>query len=60
MELRQQIENEIKEEIRAKQREYKKEWRVKNKDKIKKHNENYILRKAAALLAEREGVNIDE
>ena len=53
-ELREQIEKEIREEIKAKQREYKKEWRAKNPDKVRKHNENYILRKAVAIAAERE------
>ena len=64
MELREQIENEIreqiKEEVRAKQRAYKKEWRKKNADKIKKNNEDFIIRKAAALLAERERGELNE
>lgn len=49
-----EIEQEIKDEMRKKQREYKRQWRAKNADKIRKHNEDFIIRKAAKLLAERE------
>ena len=34
--------------LRAK-REYLKEWRAKNKDKVKQHNHNYWAKKAAEL-----------
>ena len=33
-------------EARAKRNAYMKEWREKNKDKVKKHQENYWERKA--------------
>ena len=40
------IDNDIKKEINAAQREYYKEWRAKNKDKVKKYNDNYWTKKA--------------
>ena len=43
------IEQEIREEIRAAQRAYKKEWRRKNPDKVKASNERYWLKKAAQI-----------
>lgn len=45
--IREEIEFEIKEQIRERQRAYKREWRKKNPDKIKAANERYWLKKAA-------------
>jgi hypothetical protein len=36
-------------------RKYYREWRAKNKDKVKKYNEQRWIRKAEKLAAEREG-----
>ena len=36
----------MKELIREEKTNYFKEWRAKNKDKVKKHNENYWKRRA--------------
>ena len=44
--IRAEIEFEIKEQIRERQRAYKREWRKKNPDKIKAANERYWLKKA--------------
>ncbi len=38
-----------KEDRNAAQRVYYKEWRAKNKDKVKKHNENFWAKKAAEM-----------
>ena len=40
-EERAMIEAEIMEQLRAKQREYKREWRKQNPDKVKAANERY-------------------
>lgn len=48
---REEIELEVREEIRAAQREYKREWRKKNPDKVKANNERFYLKKAAELKA---------
>ena len=39
------IEAEVREQIRAAQRAYKREWRAKNKDKVKASNDRYWLKK---------------
>ncbi len=41
---------EILREIREERRKYKAEWRKKNPDKVKAHNERYWLKKAEALM----------
>ena len=35
-------------------RAYQREWRAKNRDKVKKNNENYWMRRAGRLLEERQ------
>lgn len=50
----EQIRQEVLEQIRAKNREYMRQWRAKNKDKIKANNERYILKKAESLKANTE------
>lgn len=48
-------------EIRQLKREYEKQWRAKNKDKVKAKNQRYWRKKAAALAAEQSnGGNNDE
>lgn len=44
-----------KEEIKKARREYKKEWRKNNPDKVKAANERYWLKKAAEKRAKEEG-----
>ena len=39
-------------------RAYQKEWRAKNKDKVKKHNENYWLRRARKLREKQQEVGV--
>ena len=46
---RNAIREDILAEIRKANREYKKEWRKKNPDKVKAANERYWLKKAKAL-----------
>ena len=45
-------EQEIKEAVRKVQREYKREWRAKNKDKIKAANERYWRKKTMQRLTQ--------
>lgn len=40
-------------EIREANRQYKKEWRRRNPDKVKASNERFYLKKAAILLEEK-------
>ena len=47
----EQIRQEVLEQIRAKNREYMRKWRAKNKDRVKASNERYILKKAESLKA---------
>lgn len=46
-----------KEEIRKARREYKKEWRKNNPDKVKAATERFYLKKAAEKRANEEGRN---
>ena len=39
---------------RAYRREYARQWRAKNRDKVKANNERYIIKKAESLKAEQE------
>ena len=50
----EQIRQEVLEQIRAKNREYMRKWRAKNKDRVKASNERYILKKAESLKANTE------
>lgn len=43
------------EKARAAQREYLREWRKRNPDKVRENNRKYWQRRAARLAAEREG-----
>jgi hypothetical protein len=47
---RNAIREEVLAEIRRANREYKKEWRKKNPDKVKASNERYWLKKAKELM----------
>ena len=51
---------ELSEQARAAQREYKREWRQKNKDRIAEHNKRYWERKAEKMAAENGGKNADK
>lgn len=51
--IRDEIVNNLtSEEVAAVRRKYYKEWRAKNKDKVKQHNENYWTKKALQLKEE--------
>lgn len=41
--------------IRQAQREYLRQWRAKNKDKVRKANERYWLKKAQTMLEQQKG-----
>ena len=41
-------------QIREANRQYKKEWRKRNPDKVKASNERYWLKKAASLMEEKQ------
>lgn len=49
MDTREVLKQEVREEMLAAQRAYKKEWRKRNPDKVRKHNETYWLKKAAEM-----------
>lgn len=49
------IEQELIEKMRKAQREYKKEWRAKNKDKVKAANDRYWRKKAMLSMEQKEG-----
>lgn len=46
--------------IAQERRAYQKEWRAKNKDKVRQYNRNFLMKRAAARLAEQQKVNDDE
>ncbi len=49
MDERENLKKEVREEMLAAQRAYKKQWRKNNPDKVRKHNETYWLKKAAEM-----------
>ncbi len=51
---------EMDELIARERRAYQKEWRAKNKDKVRQYNRNFYLKRAAARLAKQQKVNDDE
>lgn len=51
---------EMDELIAQERRAYQKEWRAKNKDKVRQYNRNFLMRRAAARLAEQQKVTDDE
>ena len=53
-------EQEINELITQERRAYQKEWRAKNKDKVRQYNRNFLLRRVAARLAEQQNKQNDE
>lgn len=53
-ETRAEIERQVREEQRAKERVYKAEWRRKNPEKVQAAYERFYLKKAAQLAALRE------
>ena len=53
--IKAEVAAELREDALKRRRAYKAEWRRKNPDKIKKSNERYYIKKAAQIMAEREG-----
>lgn len=51
---------EMDELIAQERRAYQKEWRAKNKDKVRQYNRNFLMKRAAARLAEQQKVTDDE
>lgn len=49
---------EVQEMARRERNKYHREWRKRNKDKVKDANARYWIRKAAKLMAEREGTDV--
>lgn len=49
------IEQELIEKMRKAQREYKKAWRAKNKDKVKASNDRYWRKKVMLSVEKKEG-----
>ena len=45
-------EKQVDELIAQERRAYHKEWRAKNKDKLRKYNRNFFMKRAAAKLSE--------
>ena len=48
---------EMDELIAQERRAYQKEWREKNKDKVRQYNRNFLLKRANARLAEQQKEN---
>ena len=50
----------IQDAARQQRLEYFRQWRAKNKDKVKKHNEDYWMRRAKRMMDEEQGGEKDD